>query len=342
MSTAPQVCIGIPVYNGAKYIAASIEASLAQTYSDIEVVVADNASTDETAAICAEFAARDPRFRYVRFSEHLGVAESFTRTFGLCHSKYFMWAASDDLTDPTFVEKAIEVLERRPDAVVCYSETAIVDDAGEVLRKDEFMLDLDHPSPSTRFHRMVMAPPKVHGAHELYGLIRTDVMRQTGVMSNHVMGCRVLLAELALRGRLARIDEILFLNRDHGGRSQRAGRPHAKPGQVLTAFLPIGAWPPSEFWNPRKRGRIVFPEFDITGQWLLAVLRSPVSLPAKLRCFGTLAWTLVWRAPKFGRDVAIGTEQAVRLAAKGQAPWRGGLHEYLGDYAQTSANRRSA
>ena len=337
MPSAPRVCIGIPVYNGEKYVAAAIEAALAQTFRDIDVVVADNASTDGTAAVCLELAERDPRLRYVRFEEHVGVADSYTRTFGLCRSEYFTWAASDDLTHPTFVEKALAVLDTTPQAVVCYGEAAIVDDAGTLVRVDPFMLDLDHPRPSTRFRRLVMAPPKHHGAHEQYGLIRAEVLRSTGVMSNHVMGCRVMLAELALRGRLVRINEVLFFNRDHGGRSQRDGRPRARPGSVLTAWLPIGAWPPSEFWNPRLRGRIVFPEFDITGQWVKAVLHSPVSTPAKLRCLATLAGVVVWRAPKYGRDVAIGTEQALRLAAKGQPPWRGGLHEYFGADARSQA-----
>lgn len=341
MSAAPRVCIGIPVYNGAKYIAATLEASLAQTFRDLEVVVADNASTDGTAEICREFAARDARLRYVRFEEHIGVADSFTRTFGLCRSEYFQWAASDDTHDPTFVEKAVEVLDASPDVVVCYSDTAVVDELGAVVGKDDFVLELDHPCPSTRFHRMIMAPPKHHGAHEQYGLIRSEVMRRTGVMSNHVMGCRVLLAELALRGRLVRIDEVLFFNRDHGGRSQRDGRPRARPGSILTAWLPIGAWPPSEFWNPRKRGRIVFPEFDITGQWLLVVLRTPMRTADRLRCLGTLARVVLWRLPKFGRDVAIGTEQAVRLASKGQPPWRGGLHEHLGEPARDTASAKS-
>lgn len=339
MSSPPRVCIGIPVYNGARYIASTIESALGQTYDDIEVVVADNASTDGTAEICREFAARDDRLRYVRFEEHLGVADSYTRTFGLCRSEYFLWTASDDTHDPKFVEKAAAVLDATPDAVVCYSHTAIVDERGDIVRRDDFELELDHPSRTTRFHRMIMAPPKFHGAHEQYGLIRAEVMRQTGVMSNHVMGCRVLLAELALRGRLVRMDEVLFFNRDHGGRSQRDGRPRARPGSVWTAWLPIGAWPPSEFWNPRKRGRIVFPEFDITGQWVLVVLRTPMSLSDRTRCFGTLAAMVVRRLPKFGRDVAIGSEQAARLAAKGQAPWRGGLHEHFADQADSSARR---
>jgi glycosyltransferase involved in cell wall biosynthesis len=340
MRTPPRVCIGVPVYNGAKYIAATIEASLAQTYRDLEVVVADNASTDETAEICRAYAARDERLRYERFEEHIGVADSFTRTFGLCRSEFFQWAASDDLHDVTFVEKAVAVLDSRSDAVVCYSDTAIVDEVGEVIRKDDFVLDLDHPSPSTRFHRLVMAPPKRHGAHEQYGLIRADVMRRTGVMSNHVMGCRVLLAELALRGSLVKIDEILFFNRDHSGRSQRDGRPRSRPGSVLTAWLPIGAWPPSEFWNPRKRGHIVFPEFDITGQWIRVVLRTRMTPQNRIRCFGTLLRMILWRLPKFGRDVAIGTEQAVRLAAKGAPPWRGGLHQHFGEVTNPTAPSR--
>lgn len=337
MPPVPRVCIGIPVYNGERYLAATVEACLAQTHHDLEVVIADNASTDGTAEIARGFVERDPRVRYAHFSEHVGVADSFTRTFRECRSEYFKWAASDDLTDPTFVEKAVAVLDAQPDVVVCYSEAAVVDETGAIVRRDDFVLDLDDPRPSTRFRRLVMAPPKRHGAHEQYGVIRADAMRRTGVMSTHVCGDRVLLAQLTLLGRLVRLPEVLFFNRDHDGRSQRDGRPKARPGSIVTSWLPPGPWPPSEFWNPRLRGRIVFPEFDLTGQYVRTVLNGPIPAEEKARCLAALAGMAAYRLPKYGRDVAIGTEQAVRLARAGTPPWHGGLHEHFGDQPRAAA-----
>ncbi len=165
MTAAPMLTIGIPVYNGARYVREAIEASLAQTDVDLEVVVADNASTDATAEICRDLAARDPRVRYVHFDEHLGVAGSYSRTFGLCTSEYFKWAASDDLFHPTFAANALTGLRSRPDAVLCYSEAAVLDRRGQRLRRE---VRLRH-----------------HGAAELLQTIDADRLELVGDENLH-------------------------------------------------------------------------------------------------------------------------------------------------------------
>lgn len=323
--------IGIPVYNGSRFVAEAIEAALAQTYADLEVVIADNASTDSTPAICRDYERRHRQVRYVRFEEHVGVADSYSRTFGLCRGEYFKWAASDDLFHPTLVEKAVRALDARPDAVLCYSEAAVIDPAGKQLRTDEFMLDLSAGRPSTRFRRLVLAPPKHHGAHEQYGVIRSSALRRTGLMSRHVYGDRVLLAQLTLLGPFERLDEVLFFNREHEGRSQRAGRQRSRPGSVLTRHLGAGPWPPSEFWDPRRTGRIVFPEWDLAGQYVLAALRAPVAAIEKLRAVVAVAAMMAYRSPKYARDLLIATEQAARLSLLGEPPWRGGLDQHFAE-----------
>ena len=72
-STTPRVFIGLPVYNGARFLAAALDSLLAQSYRDFTLLISDNASTDETPQICAEFVARDPRVRYVRQPTNIGA-----------------------------------------------------------------------------------------------------------------------------------------------------------------------------------------------------------------------------------------------------------------------------
>ncbi|MGI4893838.1 MAG: glycosyltransferase family 2 protein [Janthinobacterium lividum] len=325
MSSIPKVCVGIPVYNGEKYVAATIESVLAQDFEDLEVVISDNVSSDATGEICRDFASRDARVRYVRHEEHVGVADSFSRTFSLCRSEFFRWAAADDVSAPTFVTKALQVLEDHPSAVVCYSEAAVVDAAGDRVRDDDFMLDLSGPSPSQRFRRIVLAPIKRHAGHEQYGLIRAQALRAAGAMSSHVYGDRVLLVRLALQGPMLRLPEVLFFNRDHDGRSQREGVRRTRPGSVLSRWIGVGPWPPSEFWNPARTGRIVFPEWDLAGQYLLAATTSDVSAEDKACCVAAVLAMMGLRAPRYGRDVIVGVEQAARLLAGGRLPWKGGL-----------------
>lgn len=331
MLASPPLTIGIPVYNGSRYVAEAIEASLGQTGVDVEVVVADNASTDDTPQICRDHAARDPRVRYVRFEEHLGVAGSYSRTFGLCRSEFFKWAASDDLFAPTYGRAALSALHKHPEAVLAYSEAQVVDSRGEFVRKDDFMLELSGVPATTRFRRLIMAPPKHHGAHEQYGVIRSAALRRTGLMSTHVYGDRVLLAQLSLLGEFVRLPVVLFSNREHDGRSQRAGRQRHRPGSVFTRRLGAGPWPPSEFWDPRRTGRIVFPEWDIAGQYVKAAMQSDLSPEDKAKAVAAVGAMVAYRSPKYGRDVLVAAEQATRLALLGEAPWRGGLDRHFGE-----------
>ena len=96
----PTLTIGLPVYNGEAFLAESINSVLTQDYTDLELVITDNASTDGTAAICREYAARDPRVRYRRNATNLGIAGNFNAAFAEARGRYFKWHAADDLIGP--------------------------------------------------------------------------------------------------------------------------------------------------------------------------------------------------------------------------------------------------
>ena len=105
------VSIGMPVYNGEKFIREALDSLLAQTFTDFELIISDNASTDSTEAICREYAAKDARIRYIRHSENKGPAANFQFVLDGAVGKYFMWAAADDVWHPTFVAKCCTALE---------------------------------------------------------------------------------------------------------------------------------------------------------------------------------------------------------------------------------------
>ena len=96
LSTRRKVAIGLPVFNGEKLIASTLECLLRQTYGDFELIISDNASTDRTEQICREYAERDSRIRYLRQPENLGAVPNFNRVFEISDSQYFKWAAVDD------------------------------------------------------------------------------------------------------------------------------------------------------------------------------------------------------------------------------------------------------
>src|SRR3954452_21534224 len=105
----PLVSIGLPVYNGEQFIRTALDSLLGQTYQPLELIICDNASTDQTAAICQEYLAKDQRVRYYRNPTNLGAVKNFNRAFELSSGIYFMWAADHDLREPTFVSRCVEV-----------------------------------------------------------------------------------------------------------------------------------------------------------------------------------------------------------------------------------------
>ena len=127
----PKVSIGMPVYNGDRYLGSAVESLLAQTFGDFSIVIVDNASTDGTEAIGREFAKRDRRVRYHRNPENIGGGPNFNRAFDMANdAPYFKWAAHDDLHAPDFLAECVAVLDRRSDVVLCHCETEHIDENG--------------------------------------------------------------------------------------------------------------------------------------------------------------------------------------------------------------------
>lgn len=111
-----RVTVGIPVYNGAPMLRECLDCLLAQTYQDFIIVIADNASTDETPEICAEYAARDNRIEIVRHAENIGPLPNFKYLVDHADTEFFMWRADDDYSDENFIEKLVGTLDENPKA----------------------------------------------------------------------------------------------------------------------------------------------------------------------------------------------------------------------------------
>src|SRR5256885_2243864 len=112
MSEASLITVGLPVYNSERFLRQSIDSLLAQTYSAFVLVISDNASTDGTAAICKQYAANDSRIRYTRNEVNIGNPRNFNRVAGLATTRYLKWSTADDYWAPTFLERAVEIMER--------------------------------------------------------------------------------------------------------------------------------------------------------------------------------------------------------------------------------------
>lgn len=105
-----KVFIGMPVFNGEKYIKNSIDSLLAQTHTNFVLYISDNSSTDNTGKICKEYEIKDSRVIYHRNNENIGAAKNFQLTLDVCSEDLFMWAAYDDLWDANYIEKAVNLI----------------------------------------------------------------------------------------------------------------------------------------------------------------------------------------------------------------------------------------
>ncbi|ABS64953.1 glycosyl transferase family 2 [Parvibaculum lavamentivorans DS-1] len=144
------VTIGVPVYNGAATLAKSLECLRTQTYRDIEVIVADNASTDDSADIAQGFVDRDPRFRLIRRDSNIGPVPNFFSLLGEASSELFMWRADDDWSDADYIEKLKELFDRDAKVRLAASECLLVRHNGEVLETRSF----SRPEKGSRIRRI--------------------------------------------------------------------------------------------------------------------------------------------------------------------------------------------
>lgn len=216
---APLVSIAIPAYNCERYIAQSIESLLSQSFGDFELVISDNASTDGTEAVCRRYEALDARVRYVRRSENIGGPGNFRYVFSLCSGRYHKWSTADDHWHPEFLREAVAVLEARPDVVLCYPKTQLIDADGNKIEDYDDKLELDSDSPRQRF-RDLFRIIGLCNAH--LGLLRRDAMLKTRLIASHLASDIDFLAEMALLGKFHVLPDVRFYRRFHAASSSWA------------------------------------------------------------------------------------------------------------------------
>jgi glycosyltransferase involved in cell wall biosynthesis len=271
-----RVTIGLPVFNGESYLAGALAALSAQTYSDFEVIVADNASTDGTRAICEAAAARDPRITYVRHPENLGAAPNFNFVFGRAGGEYFKWAAHDDVCAPEYLSRCVEALDRAGKrAVLAFPRTRFVDARGESLGVYDQEVPWDGGTPSSRA-RSLLADPKrshLHKCLPVCGLMRTSALRRTRLIGSFVSSDAALLFELALLGDWVEVPEVLFDRRVHA-QSSRANRTDAQ----------IARW-----FDSRSGKRFPLPRTRLLASYASALARTPLAAGERLRCAAPVA-----------------------------------------------------
>lgn len=297
----PRVTIGMPIYNGENFLRLALDTVTAQTFTDFEVLLCDNASTDGTAGVCREYVARDSRFRYLPSETNRGASWNYNRALDMCQSPYLIWLAHDDRWRPTLLEKCVQAMDSNPGVSLVYPRSVFIDEQNRELWHFDAGLHLRDPDPVKRFTQFM----RRHAAGGFYGnpafgLFRVSTLRRIPAVAPYPGSDKVMLGEMALNAQVHEIPDVLFERRDHPKRSVRAC---ATLSENADWFLPGSGQ------KTKHRIRVWAYKFA-EGIW-----RSKHPLGVKLRCYAALMTHYVApQLPHYGRKLV---RQA--LAFPGQA-----------------------
>lgn len=173
----PTVSIGMPVYNGEKYITEALDSLLAQTFKDFELIISDNASTDATELICRNYAKRDSRICYIRQHDNLGALSNFQHVLDQANAEYFMWAACDDIWDKDWVAKLRNALENL-DVGAAFGRLMHIDENSMPLKHfaNGRTFEFSGSSIKRRLHYFIEFE-RYGKANPIYSLFRISVLR---------------------------------------------------------------------------------------------------------------------------------------------------------------------
>lgn len=268
IKSIPRVSIGLIVYNGENYLAQAIDSILAQTFTDFELIISDNASSDGTEQICRDYAKKDPRIRYYRADHNHGATWNHNYVIELARGAFFKLAAHDDVCEPGFIEACVDALDENPEAVLAFTDAKLVRDdfwGNQRLHKHTQRTDL--ASASLRFTDMIAD----FQGFQVFGCIRTEVLRRIKPFGPWKASDRLFIAELSLQGTFARVEEYLFVYRLHA--QQSIGMVN-KPEQYQSWWTGNGA-----------TASRIYPHWRFLRELIGMVNRAPLSVAERFRCY---------------------------------------------------------
>jgi glycosyltransferase involved in cell wall biosynthesis len=203
MVDTPLVSIILPTYNGKLYIAQSIESCLTQTYENIELIIVDDGSTDETSLIIDYWRNKDSRIKTIQHKKNVGLPKSLNSGHKVCNGEYLTWTSDDNYYHRYAIQKMLQVLFQNPAIGMVYSDYYVIDAKNQIVGENKV-------SPIE-----MLSEQNVIGASFVY---RRSVFNKTGYYSN-----RTIFAEdydywlrIAAHNVVFPIHETLYYYRIHG------------------------------------------------------------------------------------------------------------------------------
>ncbi len=292
-----KVIIGLPVYNGQKHLAAAIESHLAQTFSDFDLVISDNGSTDATSEICTEYASKDKRITYLRSPENRGILWNHRRVLDAIKSpaQYFRWAGADDVMEPGLLQAMVTVLDSRPEVEAVVPDTKNIDDDGQIIGSMARTLDLQSQVVFERARQVLI----VGYQHVIaYGLLRAATLRRMRTGPAYPGWDAIFVWELALRGPMVQAEGPCLLRRFHPGSISRV-----KTAKEFRKWV-----------EPNARTGMNFPHWTWAYERARVLMACPLATRDRLRIAMFLARATAWQRGSLFRDVTQAARRALGLS----------------------------
>ncbi len=284
MSAVPKITIGMPAYNSAATIGATIESLLGQSLRDFELIISDNASTDATRDVVDAYRRRDARIRYERQPFNVGVNLNYSHVARLARGEFFKWSSSSDWCAPSFLGRCLAELEAHDDTVLVVPRTRLFrnnPDSSEDYLSDIEILD---DQPTDRLRRLTS---ELALNNAINGLIRTSALRRTRLIESYMSADVVLMGHLALLGKFRLVNERLFYRRM----------------EVATATSLQDHAVVRKYHYPQMGPRTLFQGGKQQLGWVRAALSAPMAPSERMRSLIYVAKMCYWGRAAYMQDL---------------------------------------
>lgn len=248
----------MPIYNGEPYLVDAVESILGQTFTDFELILCDNSSTDATQEWCRKWERQDSRVKYHRNRRNVGLAANFGLAADLCSAPLIKWAASDDILDPTCLADCVELLDARPDVVLAVPggrligpDGAALPPAADVLRPIEWPDDVVERVKT--YLDMLTSVEAIAVMLYLYGIFRADATPFRLTLPAYPMSDREILLRALLAGKFAETNSPSLSIRIHDA-SAGSGI-FGDPAKIFRSMSPNEPQPRLLTWWQHKHYR---------------------------------------------------------------------------------------
>ncbi len=205
----PLVSIGLPVRNAGDRVAEVVKSVLAQDHAHVELVITDNASTDDTEAVCRELAASDSRIVYHRQAENIGLLGNFQYAIRAASGTFFRWIGDDDRLEPTFASRCLAVFAEDPELILVTTGISYTGPDGPAQTARYSGSALGSTDPVERFREMLRLLNQSHLLIDpLYGMVRRAPVAAIP-RRNMLREDEVFATKLALAGPWGHVPDVL-------------------------------------------------------------------------------------------------------------------------------------